>query len=186
MDRYDILAVQPMSQDALQLACESLEVDIIRLGDSDNVRWVRTASARLAISRGVHFELHYSQSLSDQVSRRRFISMALSIQENSKGQNIILTSGAQRAFNMRGPYDVMNMGHLFGLNRAWAKTALTTSPRAVLFHAETRRSTCKSTVMVKPMPTTDALSTKREAEENAMEVDAQTKKSKTAAQFFWA
>ena len=41
------------------------------------------------------------------------------------GKNIILTNGAVKASEVRGPYDLMNLGVLFGMNQSQAKNAVT-------------------------------------------------------------
>lgn len=42
----------------------------------------------------------------------------------ARGRNIIVSSGARRALEMRGPNDAANMSTLFGLNLESAKAAV--------------------------------------------------------------
>ena len=41
-----------------------------------------------------------------------------------RGRNIIISSGAEAAFDLRGPYDIINIASLLGLNPADAKASV--------------------------------------------------------------
>lgn len=45
----------------------------------------------------------------DSASRRQLISNAQSLVRVTRGKNIIITSEAQRAMELRGPYDIVNL-----------------------------------------------------------------------------
>ena len=47
---------------------------------------------------------------------------------------------AERAMLARGPYDVANLGRLFGLSAGAAKQALGSNCRAAVVHGKTRRT----------------------------------------------
>nr|XP_035951209.1 ribonuclease P protein subunit p30 isoform X3 [Halichoerus grypus] len=87
-----------------------------------------------AIDRGVGFELVYSPAIKDSTMRRYTISNALNLTQVCKGKNVILSSAAERPLEIRGPYDVANLGLLFGLSESDAKAAVSTNCRAVLLH----------------------------------------------------
>ncbi|XP_059025470.1 ribonuclease P protein subunit p30 isoform X4 [Mustela lutreola] len=89
-----------------------------------------------AIDRGVGFELIYSPAIKDSTMRRYTISNALNLMQVCKGKNVILSSAAERPLEIRGPYDVANLGLLFGLSESDAKAAVSTNCRAVLLHGE--------------------------------------------------
>uniref|UniRef100_A0A8C8VM51 Ribonuclease P/MRP subunit p30 n=1 Tax=Pelusios castaneus TaxID=367368 RepID=A0A8C8VM51_9SAUR len=93
-----------------------------------------------AIDRGIYFEVLYTPAIRDSTMRRYTISNALSLMQICKGKNIILSSAAERPLELRGPYDVTNLGLLFGLSESDAKAAVSTNCRAVLLHGETRRT----------------------------------------------
>ncbi|XP_028738699.1 ribonuclease P protein subunit p30 isoform X1 [Peromyscus leucopus] len=54
--------------------------------------------------------------------------------------NVILSSAAERPLEIRGPYDVANLGLLFGLSESEAKAAVSTNCRAAFLHGETRKT----------------------------------------------
>ncbi|XP_044152484.1 ribonuclease P protein subunit p30 isoform X2 [Bufo gargarizans] len=102
-----------------------------------------------AIERGIFFELIYTPAIKDSTLRRYTISNALSLMEICKGKNIIISSGAEKPLELRGPYDVATLGLLFGLSERSAKAALSTNCRAALLHGETRKTAFGITHTVK-------------------------------------
>uniref|UniRef100_A0A3B3QVA0 Ribonuclease P/MRP 30 subunit n=1 Tax=Paramormyrops kingsleyae TaxID=1676925 RepID=A0A3B3QVA0_9TELE len=68
----------------------------------------------------------------DSTMRRYTISNAINLMETCKGKASPL--------ELRGPYDIANLGLLFGLSEGDAKAAVSTNCRAVLLHGETRKT----------------------------------------------
>ncbi|CAK6978137.1 ribonuclease P protein subunit p30 [Scomber scombrus] len=103
---------------------------------------VRPTTEKLfhATDRGVVFELSYAAAIRDATRRRYTISNAVSLMESCRGRNVILSSAAEKPLELRGPYDVANLGLLFGLSDGDAKEAVSSSCRSVLLHAETRKT----------------------------------------------
>ncbi|XP_007894966.1 ribonuclease P protein subunit p30 isoform X2 [Callorhinchus milii] len=93
-----------------------------------------------AIDRGIYFELAYSPAIKDSTMRRYTISNALSLMQICKGKNVIMSSAAERPMELRGPYDLANLGLLLGLSEGDAKAAVSTNCRAALLHGETRKT----------------------------------------------
>uniref|UniRef100_A0A8B9TBC3 Ribonuclease P/MRP subunit p30 n=1 Tax=Anas platyrhynchos TaxID=8839 RepID=A0A8B9TBC3_ANAPL len=65
--------------------------------------------------------------------------------------NIVISSAAERPLELRGPYDVANLGLLFGLSESEAKAAVSTNCRATILHGETRKSACGVVYTVKKL-----------------------------------
>ncbi|KAJ1655592.1 RNA-binding RNA processing protein rpp1 [Dispira simplex] len=150
-NEFDILAVQPTSANAFQMACSTLEVDIISLDMSGRLPfWPRAPMVNQAISRGIHFEIVYAPAIDNGKARRHLMAGATHLHHLTRGKNLILSSQAKTVFELRAPYDVINLGFLFKLNAAEAKSCLTSEPRAVLYHAETRKHAQGGAVMVDP------------------------------------
>ena len=137
---YDILAVQAASERVFASACTTLDVDIISFDLARRLPFrLRVPAVRAALARGVTFELCYAPALREPNSRRQLFANALAVVRATGGAGVILSSGAQRAFELRGPYDVANLGTLFGLSLAGAKAAVSSRTAAVLQHAAARR-----------------------------------------------
>ncbi|KAJ1972488.1 RNA-binding RNA processing protein rpp1 [Dimargaris verticillata] len=145
---YDILAVQPTTEDTFRLACGTYNIDLIALDLSKKLPfYFKMNSVNQAIERGIYFEICYSAAMKDNVSRRNLISNAMSLCRATRGRNIIISSEARRPLEVRSPYDIVNLGTLFSLNQDRAKHALTTCPRAVLYRCETRLFAFRSAIL---------------------------------------
>ncbi|KAF9436862.1 Ribonuclease P protein subunit p30 [Entomortierella beljakovae] len=149
---YDIIAVQPTNEKLFQAACGTFEVDIISLDMSARLPfYLKHSTVGQAVERGIYFELCYSGAIRDATARRNLISNAQSLIRVTRGKNIILTSQAMKAMELRGPYDIVNFGTLLGLNQAISKDCLTSHCRSVVIHAETRKNTTRAVVSVDPV-----------------------------------
>ena len=105
-------------------ACASLQVDIISLDLSHRLPFrLRPKVLAPAVQRGVMFEISYACCLRDETSRRLLFSNATALARATRGQNIIVSSGARTAFELRSPYDAMNLSALFGLPERHAKAS---------------------------------------------------------------
>ncbi|XP_070211311.1 ribonuclease P protein subunit p30-like isoform X2 [Littorina saxatilis] len=137
---FDLLAVQPTNEAAFKLACCTLEVDIIVLNMTEKLSfYIKRPLVNLAIERGMHFEILYSPAVRDSTFRQNTISNALQLTSVCKGKNVIVSSGCEKAIELRGPYDLSNLGLLFGLSSPQSKNAVSKNCRAVLKHAEARK-----------------------------------------------
>ena len=95
---------------------------------------------RAALARGVVFELCYSPALREPSARRQLLANATALVRATGGRGLLLSSGAVRAFELRGPHEVANLGTLFGLTQAAAKEALLGRALALLKRAAARRA----------------------------------------------
>ncbi|KAK9803847.1 hypothetical protein WJX73_008026 [Symbiochloris irregularis] len=131
----------PQAERAFTQACSSLDCDIISVDLSTRLPFsLKAATIVPAIKRGISFEIVYSAALRDETSRRHLFSNAAALVRASRGRGIIISSGARSAFELRGPYDVINLGVLFGLSDQQAKAAITTNCAHVLAHARSRKA----------------------------------------------
>ncbi|XP_036404097.1 ribonuclease P protein subunit p30 [Megalops cyprinoides] len=138
---YDIIAVLPKTEKLFHAACMSFDVDIISIAVAEKQPFhFKRPPVNGAIDRGVFFEISYVPAIKDSTMRRYTISNALSLMETCKGKNVIVSSGAEKPLELRGPYDIANLGLLFGLSEGDAKAAVSTNCRAVLLHGETRKT----------------------------------------------
>ncbi|XP_065805880.1 ribonuclease P protein subunit p30 isoform X2 [Labrus bergylta] len=103
---------------------------------------VQPATEKLfhAVERGIMFEVSYSAAIRDSTMRRYTIANAVSLVETCKGKNLILSSAAEKPLELRGPYDISNLGLLFGLSDGDAKEAVSSACRSVVLHGETRKT----------------------------------------------
>ncbi|KAM6185486.1 ribonuclease P protein subunit p30 [Rhynchocyon petersi] len=138
---YDIVAVFPKTEKLFHVACTHLDVDLICITVKEKLPFFfKRPPINVAIGRGIGFELIYSPAIRDSTVRRYTISNALNLMQICKGKNVILSSAAEGPLEIRGPYDVANLGLLFGLSENNAKAAVSTNCRVALLHGETRKT----------------------------------------------
>lgn len=157
---YDLLAVRPTTEASFSAACLSLSelkpqsIDIISIDLAASARlpfFLKRSTVGAALSNGAVFEVCYSPAVSastgDQQgqqdllkARRNVISATRDILRVTNGRGVIFSSGAADIMGLRGPYDVINLASIFGLNAAAAKDAISSTCRALLLRAETRRT----------------------------------------------
>lgn len=140
VQEYDIVAVRPTSADIFAKAAKYVNLDIIQLEMEKSTKVITPGGLSEGIQKGIHFEIQYGPALRDSSIKRYLISNSQLLAGFSKSRNIIISSGAERAIELRGPHDVANLGLLFGLNEAQAKNSVSRSCRSVLLHAEERRA----------------------------------------------
>ncbi|XP_066549385.1 ribonuclease P protein subunit p30 [Amia ocellicauda] len=138
---YDIVAILAKTEKLFHAACMSFDVDIVCITVTEKQSFhFKRPPVNGAIDRGVYFEINYTPAIKDSTMRRYTISNSLSLMEICKGKNVIISSGAEKPLELRGPYDIANLGLLFGLSEGDAKAAVSTNCRAALLHGETRKT----------------------------------------------
>ncbi|KAK7811482.1 hypothetical protein U0070_008683 [Myodes glareolus] len=141
---YDIVAVFPKTEKLFHVACTHLDVDLVCITVTEKLPfYFKRPPVNVAIDRGLGFELVYGPAIRDATMRRYTISNALSLMQICRGKvqswsqgyflplrllNVILSSGAERPLEIRGP------GLLFGLSESEAKAAVSTNCRAAFLH----------------------------------------------------
>nr|XP_046233555.1 ribonuclease P protein subunit p30 isoform X2 [Scatophagus argus] len=139
--RFDLLAVQPTTEKLFHAACMTYDVDIICIPVTEKLPFFfKRAPVNGAVDRGLVFEISYSAAIRDSTMRRYTIANANTLMDTCKGKNVILSSAAQRPLELRGPYDITNLGLLFGLSDGDAKEAVSSTCRSAVLHAETRKT----------------------------------------------
>ncbi|KAL0984140.1 hypothetical protein UPYG_G00137620 [Umbra pygmaea] len=138
---YDLVAVFPQTEKLFHAACMTFDVDIICVAVTERLPFFfKRSPVNGAIERSVFFEISYTHAIRDHTMRRYTIANAINLMEICKGKNVIVSSGAEHPLEMRGPYDISNLGLLFGLSEEDGKAAVSTNCRAVCLHGETRKT----------------------------------------------
>lgn len=139
IDTFDILSFQPSSEKALASVCKSADIDIISLDLTEKMPYFKHSTLNAAIQRGIYFEINYSPCIRSSDSRKNVISNCLSLIRASRGKNIIISSEMRQIMEIRGPYDVMNIAVLFGLNPSESRKCLIDNCKKVIRHADERK-----------------------------------------------
>lgn len=139
---YDILAVRPVDERTLQLACGSLDCDIISLDLTQRFPfYFKYKMLSEAIRSGKRFELCYSQGLlGDSSARRNLISNATQLIRASRGRGLLISSEAKAAIGCRGPWDAINLATIWGLGQERGFEAMSKEARNVVVTAHLKRT----------------------------------------------
>ena len=87
-----------------------------------------------AADKGMFFEIEYGKFITDNESRSNFISNFILLNQVLKGNNIIISSGAENVFMQRNPEDVLIiLETIFDIKKHMAYKMITENPiKAVL------------------------------------------------------
>lgn len=147
---YDILAVRPLDERTLQLACSSLDCDIISLDLTQRLPyWFKFKMLKEAVKSGKRFEICYAQGvMGDANARRNLISNATQLIRASRGRGVIFSSEARTAVACRAPWDVVNLAALWGLSQERGHEAVSRECRGVVVSAALKRTSYRGVVDV--------------------------------------
>lgn len=111
-----------------------------------------------AVSRGVRFEICYSQALTaDPRGRANFISNATNLIRATRGRGIIISSEAKSAFGLRAPADIVNLFNVWGLQSEKAMEGLRTIPRSVVVNEGMKRDGFRGVINIVQVIKKDAV-----------------------------
>ncbi|KAM9960421.1 hypothetical protein ACTFIW_009561 [Dictyostelium discoideum] len=142
---YDIISVVPYDVSVFNAACNSNEIDIITI-DTFSKFIIKPERVRQCIAKGIFIEILYGNLFGMDADRVAFFQTASSLVRSSFGKNIILSSSGKSSTTLRSPYDLSNLGHLFGLTFDQAKAAVSKHPHTAVLHSITRRTKGIATV----------------------------------------
>ncbi|CDR88337.1 related to Ribonuclease P protein subunit p30 [Sporisorium scitamineum] len=151
LQSYDLLAVRPTNEAAFQHACLTLSelkpfsIDIISLDFGAQPRlpfFLKRSTVNAALENGVQFEITYAQAVCDDgtKARRNLISGARDLLRVTNGKGVFFSSGATEALSLRAPYDVINLGAIFGMNPSAARDAISNNCRSLILRSQTRKT----------------------------------------------
>ncbi|CAF3268399.1 unnamed protein product [Rotaria socialis] len=147
---FDIISLQPASRDILLylLSSTTIQHELLVLDPSDaELLPFPTKLMRATAERGVTFELIYSNALRDSFERRNLLAFGRSLATNifKHGQSIVFSSNAKNPLQIRSPYDMMEIGQLFGFNQEISRKLVDQNPMDVLARSFSRKQTVQGT-----------------------------------------
>ncbi|KAK6372417.1 RNA-binding RNA processing protein rpp1 [Lithohypha guttulata] len=124
---YDLLALRPTTDKALQLCCSSLDCDLVSLDLTSRLPFpIKFKTVASALQRG--------------------ISGAASLIRATRGRGIVLSSEARNALGIRGPHDVVNLAVVWGLSNERGKEAVSEESGRVVRLAQMKRHSFRGVV----------------------------------------
>ncbi|KRZ36262.1 Glycoprotein endo-alpha-1,2-mannosidase-like protein [Trichinella pseudospiralis] len=148
--KYDIIAVSPLSEAIFNFVFDNLEVDLLTTDMMNREVWFEDDSLyRKAVHCGKFIEISYSPAILSAEKKVEVFSHGSELFRMVGPRGIILTSRAFGAFEMRGPYDVINIGYLFGMNPNEARDAITVNPSKLLKAVGIKKRTLSHTLITR-------------------------------------
>jgi ribonuclease P/MRP protein subunit RPP1 len=89
----------------------------------------------VAVNRDVYFEIKYVPAIKDLDERKDTIARSHQYHMWGRSKNVVITSEARHKFDLRSPYDIANLGLIFGLSEEHAKSAILSMGRKLLLRA---------------------------------------------------
>lgn len=148
-----------MDEKTLQLACGSLDCDIISLDLTQRFPFhFKFKTLSEAIKSGKKIEICYGQGLlGDSQGRRNLISNITQLIRATRSRGLLISSEAKAAVACRGPWDAINLAAVWGLGQEKGYEAMTKEARNAVVGAQLKRTSYRGVVNVvyggeKPTP----------------------------------
>ncbi|VEU23788.1 DEKNAAC104849 [Brettanomyces naardenensis] len=149
---FDIVAVEPKTERALQLAITNLEIDIVTFDYQERLPcYLKHKTLCSAIDKGIHFEIKYSDILeSNSHSRAQAISNIKQLIRASRSRGLVCSSGVSipDIFRFRSSSDIANLLELIGLDHNRANQSFKDWSLQVLLSGRLRIKSYKQVVTV--------------------------------------
>ncbi|KAG9396029.1 RNase P subunit p30 [Carpediemonas membranifera] len=142
LNRYDIVAARPFSEQALRQCIDTLPCDLISLplGSSRSMFKVKKETVRLAVQKKLFFEVQYCDSIQSRDHLATQIANIESVGFCTRGKGFIVSSGAANPLRLRRPRDLVHLFKYIGLNSSNMNEFQSSSPAKVLDHTVARRA----------------------------------------------
>lgn len=173
LKKYRLVVARPVNENALTICCSSFPCDMILLTTEENDIRLSRKNYSIAYRRGLFFEIQYAPMIIDSTHRKRVIMRSQRYQTVGKLKNIVITSGAKNWIELRSPYDVANLGLLFGLSEEQAKHSIKGQCQKLVLKAEGRRHG-KTIIYIKEADEIQNDSSDDEASDNNADVEDAT------------
>lgn len=159
---FDVVAVQPTTEKALQAVASNVDVDIISLPLAQRLPFfVKHKTVGQALGRGVRFEVCYAGLISGpagyvssaalgasaQLARKTYIGNVLQLIRASRSRGLVFSSGAAEPLHARNHADVIAVMETLGLKARSTREGFTTNPERALVSGRLRIKSHKQTVM---------------------------------------
>ncbi|EGV63516.1 RNA-binding RNA processing protein rpp1 [Yamadazyma tenuis] len=117
---FDLVAIKPVSEKALQLSIINLNIDLISVALSSRLNfYLKHKIVGQAIKKGVKFEICYDSliSSSSSMSRKHLISNLIQLIRATRSNGVVIAGGCTDAINVRSLNNIVNFFETLGLKR---------------------------------------------------------------------
>ena len=128
--RFDVVAIEPLTDAAFLFACRTADCDVIAVDASRKAPFaLPRAAVAAARARGVAFEVSYASAISHPRTLRHLAATAARLDAAAGGARgaLAFSSGAAAAWQVRAPADVAAIAAMVGVRHGDAATAAGTA-----------------------------------------------------------
>ncbi|KAL7287097.1 hypothetical protein TKK_0018717 [Trichogramma kaykai] len=138
LSKYDLYAIVPKTQAALQMTISQVCADIILIkNDCSGIKLNRSLYNQ-AIQRNMFFEIQYLDVIRTN-TRKDTMSQSHQFHAYGLSKNIFISSGASNVLHTRSTYDVVNLARVLGMDEYKAKLSIFHQSHNVILKGEQRK-----------------------------------------------
>jgi ribonuclease P/MRP protein subunit RPP1 len=116
LNTYDLIAFRTDQEALAEQGFTRSDADIISIDLSKRLSFfLQKTWIKLAIQRGVQFEVTYGSSLENAECRKYFMQNTMQLVKLTKGKNIIFASESSSQIYQRSPADVLAIANMLGI-----------------------------------------------------------------------
>lgn len=170
-DQFDVIALEPTSENVLSFCQNKLEIDLITFNMQKKIPFfLKSKTMETIIKKGIYIELCYSAVISGQseykyqiepikdkdikldstayLTRKRFFYNAFQIIRSTRSKGLVVSSGSFEPLQTRSTHDVLVLLKTLGLNKSKSKLCVTSNPEMVLLKSQLRKKSFKHVVCI--------------------------------------
>lgn len=117
---FDIIAIKPVLEKALQLSIINLTIDLISVNLNSKLNfYLKHKIVGQAIKKGIKFEVCYDSLISStaSINRRLLISNLLQLIRATRSNGLVISSGCTETVNLRSLNNIVNFYETLGLKK---------------------------------------------------------------------
>lgn len=158
-NHFDLFAIQPTTEKALQLTILNIECDLISLNLANRLPFfLKFKAIGTGVAKGIKFEINYSQLItgslgySSDVSvnliKKNWFNNVLQLIRSSRSRGLVVSSGAQNPLQVRNANDILILLKTLGLDSSKARSCILLNPEKALLSARLRIKSYKQVISI--------------------------------------
>ncbi|EDK43523.1 conserved hypothetical protein [Lodderomyces elongisporus NRRL YB-4239] len=157
---FDLIAMQPLNEKALQMTVMNVECDLISFNLSSKLPFfLKFKTIGSGIQKGIRYEINYSHIVSgtkgyvnDNVNsnllKKNWFSNVLQLIRSSRSKALVVSSGAQNPLQVRNGNDILVLLKTLGLDSSRAKSCITMESENALVNGRLRIKSHKQAISI--------------------------------------
>ena len=161
-NHFDLFAIQPTNEKALQLTILNIECDLISFNLSTKLPFfLKFKAIGTGVAKGIKFEINYSQLVSGSLGytpsssdvgvnliKKNCFNNVIQLIRSSRSRGLVVSSGAQNPLQLRNSSDILILLKTLGLNSSKSKSCILMNPEKALLNARLRIKSYKQVISI--------------------------------------